>query len=447
MSSSPFRKIGANISWLLLDRVFRMLVGVVTIAVVARHLGTAGFGELNFAINLVAILTSVAGMSLDGVVVRELVRRPEQTTHVLGSAVAIRIFGALSCIGLVTLVGQIEGKDSSTAPLAIIISLGFLPQVFDVTDLWFQRHLQSKFTVIAKSIATLVGAGIKLGLAWSGASIEMFAWAQAGDAALLSAALVGMYCRTGHRVSNWRVSKEIIFTLLKDCWPLVLAGLLVGLYGRVEQFLVRSFLDSDNLGFYYASARITDLWNFVPNLLLTTLYPLLLEKRSSDHQAYKRWMQTTFDLLTSIGLLIAIGASVLSPILIKAIYGNDYGPAASILLIQVWFAPFTFSGAVRAQLLLMDGSTVYHWWAALIGIAGNLGLGLWLTPRLGAQGAAISALVGYILSAYITSLIFPKLRECGRMQTKAMLTVVRLPEIVRDPANQEVFQRLFRRYR
>ena len=58
MSSTPFRKIGANISWLLFDRVFRMVVGVVTLAVVARHLGTAEFGDLNFSINLVALLTS-----------------------------------------------------------------------------------------------------------------------------------------------------------------------------------------------------------------------------------------------------------------------------------------------------------------------------------------------------------------------------------------------------
>ncbi len=445
MSSTPFRKIGANISWLLFDRVFRMVVGVVTLAVVARHLGTAEFGDLNFSINLVALLTSVAGMSLDGVVIRELVRRPEQSAHVLGSAAVLKIIGATLCILLVALIGWAEGGNSSTFPLAIIISMGFLPQAFDVTDLWFQRHLQSKFTVMAKSVALLIGAGTKIGLATHGAPIEMFAWAQAFDASLLSTALVVMYHRTGGTVLNWRASKEVIATLLRDSWPLILAGLLVGLYGRVEQFLVRSFLDSHSMGVYYASARITELWNFIPNLLLSTLYPLLLEKRMADHHAYLQWIQVTFDLLTSIGILVALGVTALAPFLIKAIYGDDYLPAVNILLIQAWFAPITFSGAVRAQVLLMEGSTVYHWWAAVIGIAGNLGLGLWLTPKLGAPGAAISALAGYIMSAYFTSLLFPKLRECGRMQTKAFLTVARLPQILREPGNQEILRKLLKR--
>ncbi len=61
----------------------------------------------------------------------------------------------------------------------------------------------------------------------------------------------------------------------------------------------------------------------------------------------------------------------------------------------------------------------------------NVSLALWLIPKLEAPGAALAALVGGLVGAYVTSLAFARLRPCGNAQTKAFLVLFRLPSFIR----------------
>jgi PST family polysaccharide transporter len=426
------RKLGTNVSWLLFDRVLRMGVGVIVLGIVSRFLTPPVFGELNYAISLVALFAAVATLGVDGIVIRELVRRPDHREEILGSAWMLKSCGALLAMSLVLAVCLITERQSGILPLAIIISVGFLPQSFDVVDLWFQRHLQSKITVLAKLGALLGSAGVKLTLVRIEAPLHWFAVAQAGDTLFVGLALVFAYHRNRGSVRAWRPSARTARTLLRDGWPLIFAGVLVALYARVEQFLVRALLDTASMGIYYAAVRITDMWNFVPSLILSSIYPILVEKRQESREDYERWLQMVFDLLTGLGFVVAIGATLCGSIVISLVFGEQYRAASTVLLIQAWIAPITFGGTVRAQYFLIEGLTTYHWWAAIIGIAANLAMGLWLMPMIGAPGAAVAALAGYFLSAYVTSWWFPDLRACARMQTKAFLVPFRLPELARS---------------
>ena len=74
--SEKINRIGGNLAWLVGDRLFRMAIGVVVLGFVARYLGTASFGDLNYAIGLTAIFSSLATLGIEGIVIRELVRYP-----------------------------------------------------------------------------------------------------------------------------------------------------------------------------------------------------------------------------------------------------------------------------------------------------------------------------------------------------------------------------------
>src|SRR5215813_4351071 len=83
----------ANSGWLLADRIIRMLVGFFVTAWIARYLAPKLFGQLNFAIAFVALFSAIATLGLDGIVVRELVRRPENKNDILGAALHLKLIG------------------------------------------------------------------------------------------------------------------------------------------------------------------------------------------------------------------------------------------------------------------------------------------------------------------------------------------------------------------
>src|SRR5438105_1106276 len=89
------RKVVHNAGWQITDKVLRMFLGLLVGLWVARYLGPANFGLLNFAIAFSALFTPVADLGLQVIVVRELVQRPDDRVAIISSAVALRLLGSV----------------------------------------------------------------------------------------------------------------------------------------------------------------------------------------------------------------------------------------------------------------------------------------------------------------------------------------------------------------
>lgn len=427
MNSIRLRQLGGNVFWLVANRIVRMLIAVIVLGAVGRHLGVEQFGQLNYAISLAAVFATVAGLGFEAIVIRELVREPSATGRILCSACALRLLGGLLAIVLVWASSLVAGDHPSQVLLAVIVSVGFLPGALEVIELWFQKNIQAKHTVMVRIVSAILAGGMRLLLVWQGATVGAFAVMQVVETALAAAALVWVYQARGESFREWRFDLSIARRLLRDTWPLMLSGLLVAAYFRVEQILVKQVLGDYSAGIYYASVRVVEMWGFVPVVILTTLYPILVEKHeAAELSARRRQMQIVFDILTALGLLTAVVVTFMAPWLIPLLFGTQYSAAVPVLTVHAWLAPITFSGSVRAQYLLLENANIYHTLVALIGIAVNVPLTLWLMRTHGALGAAWAVLITSWFTGLGTSFLFPKLRPCVPMQLKALLLPFRM---------------------
>ncbi len=426
MNSNRLRQLGGNVFWLVANRIVRMLISVVVLGAVGRHLGVEQFGQLNYAISLAAVFATVAGLGFEAIVIRELVRDPASTSRTLCSAFLLRLVGGLLAIVLVLAASLVAGDHPSQVVLAVIVSVGFLPGALEVIELWFQKNIQAKHTVIVRIAAAILAGGLRLVLVWQGAAVSAFAVMQIVESALAAAALVWVYRARGESFREWRGDWSIAVRLLRDTWPLTLSGILVACYFRVEQLLVKQVLGDYSAGIYYASVRIVEMWGFVPVVLLATIYPLLVEKyRISEVVERQRQMQIVFDVMTTLGLLTAVIVGLTASTLVPLIFGQEYYPAAKVLMIHAWIVPVTFSGSVRAQYLLLENANIYHTVVAVIGIAINVPLTLWLMGLYGSAGAAWGLLITTWFTGMGTSFIFPRLRPCGMLQLRAFFAPLR----------------------
>ena len=142
-----------------------MLVGVIVLVRRAVS-GAEQFGVLNYAIALTAIFGVFATLGMDGIVIREMVSRPEQTPQILGTAFGLRLLGALVAMVLVYLAAAATRDDGPATLLALIVSLSFLPSSLEVLELWFQKNIRAKYTVVARVIATLLVSAGRLALVY-----------------------------------------------------------------------------------------------------------------------------------------------------------------------------------------------------------------------------------------------------------------------------------------
>jgi O-antigen/teichoic acid export membrane protein len=415
------------------ERVVRGGVTATVLGVVARYLQPAGFGRLNLAIAVAAVAASLANVGLEGLVVSELIRRPDRPGAVLGTAFRLRLIGgAVAALAVASLAAALDLDD---APLIAIVATGLILQPIEVVDLWYQRHLDSRRTVVARFLGVCAGATIKLWLVVRGSPLSAFAWAQVADVALIALALAWSGRSSPHPTGAWTWDPEIARTLWHRGAPLALAATLVAFALRLDQFLVRTWLGEDASGIYFAASRLTDLALFAGAAATLSLFPSLADSHAASPARFRARLQSAFDALSALGWAVALFATFAGGWLVRFIYGRMYAESAEIFAVQGWACLFALNAGIRWNFILLAAPPLLNIAAAVIHMAVMFALGVILLPRLGAPGAALALLGANFASGYLSGWLFPPLRDCARLQTRALLilfTPARWPGMIRQ---------------
>src|SRR6056297_1086522 len=88
-NSVPLQRSIKNSGWLFFDHITRIIVGFFIGIWIARYLGPANLGLLDYSVAIFSLLTALSSLGLSGIVVRELVREPENREEVLASTFAM----------------------------------------------------------------------------------------------------------------------------------------------------------------------------------------------------------------------------------------------------------------------------------------------------------------------------------------------------------------------
>ena len=89
------RKYFSNTSWLLGERILRMGVSLFVGIYVIRYLGPEKYGLLSYTMSFVCLFSAFLDLGHREIIVRELVLYPEQRNVILGSAILLRLGGAV----------------------------------------------------------------------------------------------------------------------------------------------------------------------------------------------------------------------------------------------------------------------------------------------------------------------------------------------------------------
>src|SRR5215831_7099471 len=415
-----------NSGWLLADKIVRGGLGLVITVWMARYLGPETFGLLNFAVAFVALFSAMASLGLDGIVVRELVRQPESKNEILGSALHLKLVGGgIAFILAVASIWHVRPADTQTHWLVSIIAMGMIFQAIDVADLWFQSQVQSRATVIAKDVAFLVFALIKVWLIWIHANVVAFAVAATGEILLGALNLFIVFQRTGNKWSYIRPAWARMTSLLSEGWPQVLAGLAVVLYSRIDQVMLAQMAGEREVGLYSAAIRISELWNFIPAIMVSSIMPSLTEYRMRSKDLYSQRLQQLYIVLARVAYTVAIPMTFLANPLIRHLYGESYSEAGLILAIHIWSGTFAFLGAATTLWSINEGTMKITFYQTILGAACNIALNLHLIPPYGALGSAVATIISYCFCAWLLNGCFVKTKEIFYMQTRALLAGVR----------------------
>lgn len=411
-----------NAGWLLLERLVRLGGGLLISLWLARHLGPADFGALNYAIALTLVFGALAALGLDGILVRELVRAPDEAQALLGSAAALRLAGGALALGLAALTAALlRPGDPLTLALVAVLGLAGPLQASAVIDLWFQARQQAGAAVLARIGAFLAAASLRVGLILGGAPLLAFAWAVVAEAGLGAIAVGLAFGRSRERPGAWRFDLGRARRLLADSWPLIFSGLMVTIYLRVDQLMLGQIRGDVELGVYSAAVRLAEIWPMLPTTLATAALPGVVAAREAGPAAYAERLRRLYALIAALGYLGVLATTLLARPLVGLLLGPGYAAAAPTLVVLGWAGLFTGLGVARSAYLTAENLAGLHFLTVLLGGLANVALNWLLIPPLGGLGAALASLVAYWLAAHGSCFLIPRLRPAGADLTRALL--------------------------
>lgn len=403
---SGLARIAGNAGWLALDRVARMLVGLLVGIWIARHLGPTRYGELGYALAVLALVQTVAALGLDGVVVRDLARDPARAPRLLGTVLGLRLGSGLLAWALaVAAMALVHGAAALPVLLVVLAGASLPMQAGDAVDLWFQGSSQNRRSVIARLAALAAAAALRVALILADAPLAAFAAAVAFEAAALAAALALGYRR--HRAAGpWRFDAAEARRLCIECAPLMAAALAAAVYSRVDLLLVKHLLGAEAAGVFVAVTTLSGVWVVLPSVLQLALAPAVARQRAADPAAYRETLVRVFRLFFAGGLLVALAVSLLAAPLIGLLYGPDYAAGAPVLAWHAFTNLFIALGLAHSLWIVNEGRTGVR-------LAGNLAAGAvsvlanaWLLPRHGLVAAgAVAVLAQFIAAVGINALV------------------------------------------
>lgn len=389
-------KILGNTVWLLADRVLRMGLGLLVGVSVARYLGPSQWGLLNYAVAFTSLFAAFASFGIDSIVVRELVRYPEQRDEVLGTASILKALGGALVLGSASVaIIFVKPSDSVTLYLVSITAAASLFQTFDTIDLWFQSQVQSKHSVRARGITFFIIAAGKLMLVAGHAPLIAFAWINFCEAMLNAVALLIVYFLGGQRLAGWHFSYRWVQELLRDGWPLLLSGLAIGLYMKIDILMLDSMAGSKAVGIYSAAVRLSEAGYAIPSAIAASVFPSIIESKQANQQLYEARLYKLFRLVTGLAYFIVIPTAFLSPLIVRLLFGQAYAGAALVLSIHIWSAIFVFLGIAATPFWLAENLQKECLYLTLLGAVLNIALNwLWI-PQWQSAGSALATLVSY----------------------------------------------------
>jgi O-antigen/teichoic acid export membrane protein len=418
------QKILNNTVWLLADRVLRLSVGVVIEIAIARYLGPDQFGLISYAIALVALFSTLSTLGLDSIVIRDIVRQPEAKNALLGTAFTLKwIASGFTWLLVVGVVFLLRPGDSLTHWLVGITAAGILFQAFDTIDLWFQSQVQTKYTVFAKTTAFITLSLVKVGLIHVHAPVIAFAWTSFLEAVLGALGLIVTYGLSGAFITTWRSHGALAKRLLQDSYPMILSGLVIMVYMRIDQLMLAEKVGNQAVGIYSAAVKLAEAWYFIPTVIVSSTFPSIVQAKQLSEAMFEQRLQRLYQLMALLAYLVAIPTSIFSNWIVQILFGSAYAESGPILAVLIWAGIIVNLGVARSSFLTTMNWTKVHLLTVSIGCLINVLLNLILIPPYAGMGAAIATCIAYFFATYGACFLYKPLWKTGWMLTKAMVLI------------------------
>ncbi|ATA72529.1 O-unit flippase [Capnocytophaga sp. H4358] len=416
VTQEGFVKYFKNTSWLLLEKIIRMGLGLFVSVWITRYLGKEQFGTFSYVQSLVGIFSIFTTLGLDSLLIREFVDKKIDEAKLFGTVFILRLLGTIFVYVALFLAFNYVIADRSVEIFVYVMALTLFFQIFQIFDFYFKSRVITKYFVIASTIAFVISIALRIYFIQSQKPLIYFLWAIVVEAFVLALFLIYFYIRKGETpIKRFIFDKHIATKLLGESWPWIISAFVLVLYLKMDQLMLKHFLGDAQVGIYAAASKLSEIWAFVPTIVCSSLFPAIINAKSVSEEKYYNRLQALYDLMVWGAILLAIPITLLADNITNMLYGQEYVDSSFVLKVHIWTGIFTFFGSAWFNWVVIEKYQKTGLYMSILSLIANFVMNYFVIPIYGAKGAVITTLITYSLSHIFFALFFENQKKAVKM--------------------------------
>lgn len=396
-----------------------MIFAMGAYVLIARSMGPAALGMFGYAQAIVGVAASVSVLGVDGILTRDLLFNKDKTKELLEATSFLRLLGGLFAILLILLIALFE-IDSQQKVLLIILSVTLVITPYQTIEAYNVANAQSKANTTAQAMSSTVSFAFKSISILYFNSIILFTLCFILESFLYVSFLKRTFFLQMKSKLRMSYNGPLISKIFKQSLPLLLSALMVAVYMRVDQLMISAMLTKEQLGFYSAATKISEVVYFIPAAVSMAFYPEIISAKKTSDTLYIERVQQLHDVLIAISFAISCAVSITATPLISVMYGIEYAASVPVLAIHVWSSVFVFLGVASSRWLITENLQHYVLNRTILGCAVKVILNFYFIPQYGIVGAAWATIVSQAFASYLGYIFSSKTHPIFIIQTKAL---------------------------
>ncbi len=379
---------------MLFQQFFNYGISFLVGALVIRYLGPNDYGIITYILAILSILNPILFLGSSNILPREITVK--QNIDLTYSFIKFSFIIALIFFIMIFIIILFSDFDDKEEFLILSCTLLFIP--FQILNYNNNAILKSKRNTISIIYTTLLIVPLKLFIVYYDLGLKCIVITFLLDSILISVFLIW----------NSKINFRLLFSsklkklkyLNKSIIFNISATIVFILYTRIDQLMIKSFLNNFELGIYSANVKIYDAVIMIGFTISLSLLPYITKTKNNDKVLKKIYKYFYYLLFPGVILLV-----LFSDLVILTLFGSSFVTgfiSMKILLISSFFAVFT---SLNNKILISCNLEKTILIRSIFALIINIILNIILIPKYGINGAAISTLVVTIFTAYIYDLI------------------------------------------
>jgi O-antigen/teichoic acid export membrane protein len=374
----------------IVDRGTTLLLSLI----LAQKLGAAGLGVYSTALALYAVIAAAGEAGATLFLIRELAKDRSLTAsyivHLSLMALGVSLVLTVGSEAVIHNIGYAQGVQNAVA----LVLLAILPKTLNsIQESVFIVYGRTEFEMIATFVSSAAYLVISFVLLENGYGVVSIVAVYVALEYLVTIIYYVMIVRAITPL-NFAFDTRLAGRLVREIKTFAGSSALGALFARPEIIILSVMSTPQEVGYYSAAVRISEVWLFVPQVFLNNVFPVLTRSYQTSRQRFAEVQSKAIRYCLAYSGPLTAGLFAIAGSIILSLFGDDFEPSVTNLrLLAVNLTLFTLS-ALFWRSVSATGRQDIVLRSQLITIIVRLISAVALIAVWASHGAALAAVIG-----------------------------------------------------